>query len=103
MKTNMPPSPSLYKTTALFLVIFFLLSFTVMAFDYHNSGISPACSICNAKNSLNDTQHSCFVLFHPAIASFYSAILYYKSPDQSLNISTTVSISREGRAPPESA
>jgi hypothetical protein len=96
MKISMPPSLSLNKTTVLFLVILFLLSFTVIAFDYHNERFSYACATCHAKNSVNGTQYSFIVLFYPTIA-------HYKISDESFNIIIPVSIFREGRAPPESA
>jgi hypothetical protein len=94
MKFNVPSARSLYQATKLLLAFFILLSFTVIAFDYHPEGFSNKCAICHAKISINGTQDSSIFLFYPTVA-------HYKPVDEPFNITTAAPIFRKGRAPPE--
>jgi len=77
------------------LVIFILLSFLILAFDQHLSGISPTCAVCKAKISLNDTDPAI-----PAMAIYWPSPAFYYFFEY-LNENTNVfAAALKNKAPP---
>ena len=84
----------LYKKAAGFLWVLFVWSSIAIALDQHDDIYSDTCPICHAKNDINGTANSFGLNVHLISAHYYLT-------EKLFNVTIPISLSYQGRAPPE--